>query len=264
MTPVDILPQASPLPQLAQQLKTTGYAILSAASVCAWAHCTLDELNAIAQSWHGMPADPYLKDGGRYRKRRHASFTFAHDVVSPVAHRAHWQPLTYNALHGGMTRWFEPMPAEVATSAPWLRLLRAFAQTAIQLHAGNTAAHTPPVQCIEAHQFRIDTTDGIGRPTPEGAHRDGVDLVGVFMLHRQDIKGGETRVFDARGTTGERFTLQEPWSLLLLDDARVIHETTPIQPTQAGGYRDTLVLTAKQDTFLEEAKTAVNAPSQSQ
>jgi len=52
--------------------------------------------------------------------------------------------------------------------------------------------------------------------------------------------------------------------LLLLDDARVIHETTPIQPTQAGGYRDTLVLTAKQDTFLEEAKTAVNAPSQSQ
>ena len=50
MTPVDILPQASPLPQLSQQLKTTGYAILSAASVCAWAHCTLDELNAIAQS----------------------------------------------------------------------------------------------------------------------------------------------------------------------------------------------------------------------
>ncbi|MFX8160728.1 2OG-Fe dioxygenase family protein, partial [Acinetobacter baumannii] len=29
---------------------------------------------------------------------------------------------------------------------------------------------------IEAHPFRIDTSDGIGRPTPEGAHRDGVDL----------------------------------------------------------------------------------------
>ena len=83
------------------------------------------------------------------------------------------------------------------------------------------------------------------------------------MLHRQDIKGGETRVFDARGTTGERFTLQEPWSLLLLDDVRVIHETTPIQPTQAGGYRDTLVLTAKQDTFLEEANPNLNTPRSS-
>jgi len=253
MTAIDIPPQTSPLADVTHQLQTAGYVILSAASVCAWTQCSLDKLNAIAQSWHGMPADPYLKDGGRYRTRRHASFTFEQGVVSPVAHRAHWQPLTYNALHGGMTRWFEPMPDEVVSSEPWLRLLRAFGQTAVDLRADNTAASTPAVQCIEAHQFRIDTTDGIGRPTPEGAHRDGVDLVGVFMLHRQDIKGGETRVFDARGTSGERFTLQEPWSLLLLDDARVIHETTPIQPTQAGGYRDTLVLTAKQSTFLEEA-----------
>jgi hypothetical protein len=252
MTAIDIPPQTSPLADVTHQLQTAGYVILSAVSVCAWTQCSLDELNAIAQSWHGMPADPYLKDGGRYRTRRHASFTFEQGVVSPVAHRAHWQPLTYNALHGGMTRWFEPMPDEVVSSEPWLRLLRAFGQTAVDLRADNTAASTPAVQCIEAHQFRIDTTDGIGRPTPEGAHRDGVDLVGVFMLHRQDIKGGETRVFDARGTSGERFTLQEPWSLLLLDDARVIHETTPIQPTQAGGYRDTLVLTAKQGTFLQE------------
>ena len=256
MTPVDILPQASPLPQLSQQLKTTGYAILSAASVCAWAHCTLDELNAIAQSWHGMPADPYLKDGGRYRTRRHASFTFDQGVVSPVAHRAHWQPLTYNALHGGMTRWFEPMPAEVVSSEPWLRLLRAFAHTAVDLRTDNTAAHTPPVQCIEAHQFRIDTTDGIGRPTPEGAHRDGVDFVAVFMVNRNHIKGGETRVFEANGPQGERFTLSEPWSLMLLDDTRVIHESTPIQPLAEGGHRDTLVLTCRADKLQDAEPSA--------
>lgn len=256
MTIVDIPPQTSPLPDVAQQLKTTGYAILNAATVCAWSQCTLDELNAIAQSWHGMPADPYLKDGGRYRKRRHASFAFDHGVVSQVAHRAHWQPLTYNALHGGMTRWFEPMPAEVVNAAPWLRLLRAFAQTAVDLRTDNTAAHTPPVQCIEAHQFRIDTTDGIGRPTPEGAHRDGVDLVAVFMIARHGVKGGETRVFDAHSPHGQRFTLTEPWSVLLLDDARVIHETTPIQPQTPGqaAYRDTLVVTLRAGGFQGEGQ----------
>jgi hypothetical protein len=55
---------------------------------------------------------------------------------------------------------------------------------------------------IEAHQFRIDTAGGIGRPTPEGAHRDGVDLVAVFLIARDGIKGGETRVFQANGPPG--------------------------------------------------------------
>ena len=112
---------------------------------------------------------------------------------------------------------------------------------------------------VEAHQFRIDTTNGIGRPTPEGAHRDGVDMVAVFLVDRQGVKGGETRVFEAAGPNGQRFTLTEPWSLLLLDDARVVHETTPIQPLQpvqadgAATYRDTLVITLRARGFQEDA-----------
>jgi hypothetical protein len=104
---------------------------------------------------------------------------------------------------------------------------------------------------VEAHPFRIDCTDGIGRPTPEGAHRDGVDLVVVMLIGRQGIKGGETRVFDARGPQGLRFTLTEPWSALLLDDERVIHESTPIQPLDpaAPAWRDTLVLTYRRGGF---------------
>jgi hypothetical protein len=106
---------------------------------------------------------------------------------------------------------------------------------------------------VEAHQFRIDTAGGIGRPTPEGAHRDGVDYVAVLLVGRDGIKGGETRVFEADGPNGKRFTMLEPWTLLLLDDARVIHETTPIQPLEAGhGHRDTLVLTWRAGSFQGE------------
>jgi hypothetical protein len=64
------------------------------------------------------------------------------------------------------------------------------------------------------------------------------------------VKGGETRVFDAGGPQGMRFTLAEPWSALLLDDERVIHETTPIQPVgDAPAWRDTLVLTYRARGF---------------
>ena len=114
-----------------------------------------------------------------------------------------------------------------------------------------SALRGPQAWFVEAHPFRIDADDGIGRPTPEGAHRDGVDLVAVILVSRVQIKGGETRVFDTLGPQGVRFTLAEPWSVLLLDDARVIHESTPIQPidTAAGGHRDTLVLTFRQGGF---------------
>jgi hypothetical protein len=125
---------------------------------------------------------------------------------------------------------------------------------------GRLFAQVSPVDrwYIEAHQFRIDAANGIGRPTPEGAHRDGVDFVAVILVQRRNVKGGETHVFDANGPTGTRFTMQRPWSALLMDDARVIHETTPIQP-EAGSpaegrpaspaFRDTLVLTYRAGAF---------------
>jgi hypothetical protein len=71
----------------------------------------------------------------------------------------------------------------------------------------------------------------------------------VLLVAREHVKGGETRVFAADGPQGLRFTLVEPWTTLLLDDERVIHESTPIQPTAEKGHRDTLVVTCRAGGF---------------
>ena len=71
----------------------------------------------------------------------------------------------------------------------------------------------------------------------------------VLLVDRMGVKGGETRVFDADGPAGLRFTMVEPWTTLVLDDRRVIHESTPIQPLEANGHRDTLVLTFRAGSF---------------
>jgi len=244
-------PKTVAVAELNTAVQQKGYGMLGAHSVAEWAGCSVDALQALSPSWNNMPPDNYLKDGGRYRRRLHSSFVFEHNKLSQVPHRAHWQSVDYNALHGGMERWFEPMLEATVNTPAWTQLLKAFAHTAAQVRG------TPNTTwCIEAHQFRIDTTDGIGRPTPEGAHRDGVDFVAVFMVNRTDIKGGETRVFEANGPQGERFTLSEPWSLMLLDDTRVIHESTPIQPLAEGGHRDTLVLTCRADKFQDAEPSA--------
>ena len=207
-----------------------------------------EQLDALAPSWDDLPPDEFLRDGGRYRHRRHACYLVGDGTVEPVPRRAHWQPVEYNALHGGMQRWFEPIEAGVVAQPAWTQMLVALARLFSQLR-------DTPRWHVEAHQFRIDTAGGIGRPTPEGAHRDGVDFVAVFLVARVGIKGGETRVFEAEGPDGQRFTLTRPWSLLLLDDARVIHESTPIQPEDATtpGHRDTLVLTYRAVGFQGES-----------
>jgi hypothetical protein len=209
----------------------------------------LQQLRAWHRFWDALPFDAHLRDGGRYRRRRHGCFIVDGDAVSAVAPRAHWQPVAYNALHGGIERWFEPLPADLVADADWTRLLAALGRCASALRGTQR-------WFVEAHPFRIETgSEGIGRPTPEGAHRDGVDMVAVILVARNNVKGGETRVFDARGPQGLRFTLAEPWSVLLLDDARVIHETTPIQPQDAArpAQRDTLVLTYRAGGFQDAA-----------
>ena len=229
--------------RLTPALRDRGHAALSASGLRELLHNTsAAELDALRASWDDLPPDAHLRDGGRYRRRRHSCFVVDADAVTQVPHRAHWQPLEYNALHGGLERWFEPMHASVVAAPVWATLLHA-------LSAECSAVKGAQPWFVEAHQFRIDTTDGIGRPTPEGAHRDGVDFVAVILIDRAGIKGGETRVFDADGPAGLRFTMSEPWTTLLLDDARVIHESTPIQPLAPNGHRDTLVLTFRAGSF---------------
>ncbi len=225
-------------------LREHGHAVLDAAGLYASLGAAPAALDAWPAYWNRLPPDTHLRDGGRYRRRRHSAFVVEGASVSAAPQRAHWQPVEYNALHGGFERWFEPLEPALLAEPLWPRLL-------LWLAARASALRGAQPWFVEAHPFRIDTTGGIGRPTPEGAHRDGVDLVAVLLVAREGVKGGETRVFDAAGPAGLRFTMSQPWTTLLLDDARVIHETTPIQPLDAAqrGYRDTLVVTLRAGGF---------------
>lgn len=230
----------------AATLHEVGCVLLQPEELAEECRVRLQDLSTLSPSWNQLPRDAYLRDGGRYRFRRHSCFIHERAGLQPVPHRAHWQPTEYNALHGGMERWFEPISSDVLQAPQWSALVSGLAEL---------FARARPVQrwYIEAHQFRIDTAEGIGRPTPEGAHRDGVDYVAVVLVNRFNVRGGETRVFEAEGISGVRFTMSAPWTALLLDDAKVIHETTPIQNDGPGGVRDTLVLTFREHGFQSPA-----------
>lgn len=236
-----------------QELNSNGFALISPKDFSTYTGHSIDKWNELQSYWSNLPPDNYLKDGGHYRKRRHASLTINNHEITVSPHRPHWQPVSYNALHGGIDRWFEPCEEKFLKDPAFEKFLVVLANTFWRNK--NLDKNLNP-WFVEVHQFRIDTTDGIGRPTPEGAHRDGVDFVAVLLIDRKNIKGGESRIFLNDAPHGQRFTLNEPWSLVLLDDFKVMHETTPIQPIDPNhldhSWRDTLVLTFRQNSFQDK------------
>ena len=121
-------PPLTALGDLPAQLASAGFAVLDAASLAQLAALDVTTVAGWAHHWDGLPPDEHLRDGGRYRRRRHGCFVVDGSRVEPAPHRAHWQPVEYNALHGGIERWFEPLAPEMAADAAFLRLLQGLAR----------------------------------------------------------------------------------------------------------------------------------------
>ncbi|GGJ18723.1 2OG-Fe dioxygenase family protein [Neoroseomonas lacus] len=200
-------------------------------------------LAAFFASWDRLETDAFMRDGGRYRRRRIANFTAEPGVSGHVRgeHRPHFQAVVHNTLNGGVDRWFAAMEDEVAAGAPLRGLLdlgRSMAE----------ALHGPQPWFVEAHQFRIEAAAGApGFPTPEGVHHDGVDCVLITMIARTNLDGGETVIEDDDGNRLAQFVLRDPLDTAVLDDPRVRHGVTPVAPADPAkpSCRDVLVLTWK-------------------
>ena len=103
---------------------------------------------------------------------------------------------------------------------------------------------------IEAHQFRIKAQpNDIGKPTPEGIHRDGVDFVLMAIINRRNITGGLTKIYNLEKKLKNQFLLDTFLDIALVDDHQVYHSVTEIQVEDVQksdiGLRDVLVITFK-------------------
>ena len=74
--------------RIVDALRGDGYALLRPADVAQLVGCTLDELMALVPSWERLELDNYLKDGGRYRRRRHSCFIDRGGSLAQSPHRA--------------------------------------------------------------------------------------------------------------------------------------------------------------------------------
>jgi hypothetical protein len=226
-------------------LQKGGYAFVAGTSMrdILRPYGSLADWDAFARSWDRLELDTYMADGGRYRRRRDAAFAApASGVIVRKPHQPHFQSVDYNPLHGGIERWFEPVEEAVASGAS-LRTILEFCRSSF----GRLAEQVREWH-VEIHQFRIEARVAeAGRPTPEGLHRDGVDYVLVLLINRENIASGVTTIHGAGGEMLGQFTLTAPFDAALVDDRRVAHGVTPVEPIDPArpAHRDVLVVTFK-------------------
>lgn len=231
------------LQSTANQIADCGYALMSGELLRPQIESfgPLQDWDRFRASWDDLHVDPYMADGGRYRRRRHACFAISREAdpqLSPP--QAHYQSLEYNRLNGGIPRWFSPIAPDVCEGASMQTILRFGARLFEKLAPDVLHWH------CEAHQFRIEASQReSGQPTPEGAHRDGVDYVLVLLIQRHNIASGTTQIFDPDGQELGSFTLSNPLDAAIIDDHRIFHGVTPVSPIRADepSFRDVLVIT---------------------
>src|SRR5262245_19813469 len=232
------------------------------------AYGSLSDWPAFVASWDRLELDSYMADGGRYRRRRHAVYRVdSNGRFTRSAHQPHFQTVDYNPVHGGIERWFAPIEAEIG-SGPSLGAILTFCRDLFGTLGHAAASHGPSAfggqdaddvarasgksltgdWRVEVHQFRIEARcNEPGRPTPEGLHRDGVDHVLVLLVNRSNIARGVTAIHALDGRALGHFTLTDAFDAASVDDTRVAHGVTPVEPIDPSlpAYRDVLVITFK-------------------
>jgi hypothetical protein len=186
---------------------------------------------SLAALFAEIPADPYVREGFRHKALSRMRIHGTDPVVGP--HEPLYQSAEYNPVHGGIERHYpELTPAMVTALADPLRMFQA-------------AARLPEDEEVLVQAQRITTGPAgtTGYPAVEGFHQDDVDVVGILLAGRASLTGGMTLV--SGNADGQALVFAgelRPGQLLVLDDRRVWHYTSPVQDTPlARGHRDVVL-----------------------
>lgn len=195
---------------------------------------TAIKVEDLKQFFDQLPADPYLS--GNYRFRRLSHFQIMGDRLVKLPHRRLFQSKQYNPLLGDVVREYEELDDRLIASEDFQKVVWEFFQFC-QL----CTTHTE----VAVHQIRTTATSTqIGNPAPEGIHRDGVDLVGIFSVYRAGVEGAETHLYKDKKAAPILSKVLYPGEFLVFRDDQYFHYTSPIHAsTDNSGVRDVFVFT---------------------
>jgi hypothetical protein len=204
----------------------------------------LETLNAInlepiARSFENLPTDPYIAEN--YRFRRLSSFKITDETIIQLPHTPLFQSKKYNPLVGDVVRDFAELERTLIELPDFQALVFEFVEFCQQCFT----IEQIQAKEISVHQIRtIANPEKIGCPAPEGIHRDGVEMIGIFSVNRQKIEGAATSLYKHKNSDPIFTKILNPGELIVFSDRAFFHFTSTIKAiTEEVGTRDVFVLT---------------------
>ncbi len=181
-----------------------------------------------------MTIYPYLE--GQYSFRRLSHFKVSGDRLIKLPHNRFFQTKDYNPLLGNVVREYAELDEKQTELEDFAKVVLEFFEFCKLCSTFNE---------IGVHQIRIaSSTQQMGSPAPEGIHRDGVDLVGIFCVDREGIEGGETHLYKSKQDKPIFNKILNPGELLVFSDRQFFHFTSQIKAISSEqGVRDVFVFT---------------------
>jgi hypothetical protein len=203
----------------------TSYALESISSV---------NVGMLKPFFNKLPTDSYL--AGNYRFRRLSHFKISGNSIVKLPHRPFYQARQYNPLLGNLVREYPELDDELIQLEDFKRIILEFFEF---------CKLCSTYKEIAVHQIRITASpEQIGEPAPEGIHKDGVDLIGIFSVNRERIEGGETHLYKSQDESPVLNKILNPGEMLVFSDKEFFHFTSAINAIALeGGVRDVFVLT---------------------
>jgi hypothetical protein len=190
-----------------------------------------------------MPEDPHLFKGEGERRRRYARFLIDPNtrVLELFEHHLFFQDKKFDQLYGDIHRGFAPMEFEDFGN-DFLQALVIESYRALPLPPELRAE---PFE-ISVHMIRIEATplSTIGRPAPEGIHRDGYHYGSIHLMHRENVEGADNHIYDLEKNLIHKARLYRPMDSIYFDDAAIFHGVSPFEPADVNqrATRDMLIL----------------------
>tara|TARA_B100000282_G_C31725197_1_gene488050 strand:- start:1097 stop:1738 length:642 start_codon:yes stop_codon:yes gene_type:complete len=188
--------------------------------------------------FENMPYDPYVR--GNFRKRRFSSVKKnSVGKYEKLPHKTFTQSSDVNDLLGDVVREYEEIETNLLKSNEFFDIIEGFARIS-NINSNITE--------IGIHQMRILCSEYIkGEPVPEGIHKDGFDIIGIFCARRVNVTGGISELFADK--EGKKPILEKKLAeneMLVINDQNVFHNATKLNPVDMElGFRDVFVFTVK-------------------
>lgn len=195
---------------------------------------TDNSVNSLTSSFANLPKSNYLD--GAFRLRRFSHFTYSAAQLSELPSKAFSQTGDVNSYQGDVAREYPAIESTVVQSAAFCEMFENFKKM----------TELKDDKPIEVHQMRILGSKGsVTEAAPEGVHQDGFDYLGVFVIERKNIQGGEICVHPEKEQAPIFKHAFDKGEFVILNDKRFWHSAQQLEAVNDDlAYMDVFVLTA--------------------